>query len=109
MTHLWRWRALEETEHKVVAYDVLTLVNSEARLCRRTMVRGTFFFAFNTIRGLVHMLKRNGLLWSFKVWHDGIKRLRGKDGVLHSLVGAYLNFYKRDFHPWWHNSLHPIE
>lgn len=45
------------------------------------------------------MLKRDGLLWNFKVWRDGIKWLWGKDGVFRSLVGVYLDFYKKDFHP----------
>lgn len=39
MARLWRWHALEETEHKAVAYDVFMLVNGKARLRRRAMVR----------------------------------------------------------------------
>ncbi len=109
MARLWRWHALEETEHKAVAYDVFMLVNGKARLRRRAMVQGTFFFALDTTKGLVHMLKRDGLLWNFKVWRDGIKWLWGKDGVFRSLVGVYLDFYKKDFHPWQHNNLHLIE
>lgn len=109
MARLWRWHALEETEHKAVAYDVFMLVNGKARLRRRAMVQGTFFFALDTTKGLVHMLKRDGLLWNFKVWRDGIKWLWGKDGVFRSLVGVYLDFYKKDFHPWQHNNQHLIE
>ncbi|MGV8546443.1 metal-dependent hydrolase, partial [Pseudomonas aeruginosa] len=35
--------------------------------------------------------------------------LWGKAGVFRSLVGVYLGFYKKHFHPWQHNLRHLIE
>ena len=55
------------------------------------------------------MLKRDGLLWNWRVWRDGLVWLWGKNGIFRHLVGAYADFYKTGFHPWQHNNLHLVE
>ncbi|MCP1642276.1 putative metal-dependent hydrolase [Pseudomonas citronellolis] len=105
MQRLWRWHALEETEHKAVAFDVYNQVCGSRRLLRRAMVMATFFFVLDTFRGLVHMLKRDGLLWNWRVWRDGLKWSWGKDGVFRPLLREYRDFFSKDFHPWQHNNL----
>lgn len=105
LIRLWRWHALEETEHKAVAFDVFNQVCGNRKLLRRAMLMGTFFFVLDTSRGLVHMLKRDGLLWSWRVWRDGIRWMWGKEGVFRPLIGTYLDFFKAGFHPWQHDNL----
>lgn len=109
MAKLWRWHALEETEHKAVAFDVFQQVSGNKWLLRRAMLQSTFFFTFDTSKGLIHMLKRDGLLWNWRVWRDGLVWLWGKNGIFRQLVGAYADFYKAGFHPWQHNNLHLVE
>ena len=109
MARLWRWHALEETEHKAVAFDVYNQVCGSRKLLRRAMLMGTFFFVLDTTRGLAHMLERDGLLWNWRVWRDGLKWAWGKDGVFRPLVRTYLDFFKADFHPWQHNNLDLLE
>ncbi|HWV08841.1 MAG TPA: metal-dependent hydrolase [Pseudomonas sp.] len=104
MARLWRWHALEETEHKAVAFDVYNQVCGSRRLLRRAMVMGTFFFVLDTTRGLVHMLKRDGLLWNWRVWRDGLRWTWGKDGVFRPLLATYRDFLRHDFHPWQHDN-----
>lgn len=105
MVRLWRWHALEETEHKAVAFDVYNQVCGNRKLLRRAMLMGTLFFVLDTTRGLAHMLKRDGLLWNWRVWRDGIQWMWGKHGVFRPLLSTYRDFFKRDFHPWQHNNL----
>ncbi|MGE8496081.1 MAG: metal-dependent hydrolase [Pseudomonas sp.] len=105
MARLWRWHALEETEHKAVAFDVYNQVCGSRRLLRRAMLMGTFFFILDTTRGLVHMLKRDGLLWNWRVWRDGLRWSWGKDGVFRPLLKTYRDFFRQDFHPWQHDNL----
>lgn len=105
MQRLWRWHALEETEHKAVAFDVYNQVCGSRKLLRRAMVMATFFFVLDTFRGLTHMLRKDGLLWNWRVWRDGLKWSWGKNGVFRPLVREYLDFFKSDFHPWQHNNL----
>lgn len=105
MARLWRWHALEETEHKAVAFDVYNLVCGNDKLLRRAMVMSTFFFVLDTTRGLAHMLKVDGLLWNWRVWRDGLRWMWGKDGVFRPLLSTYRDFFKSGFHPWQHDNL----
>ncbi len=105
MARLWRWHALEETEHKAVAFDVYNQVCGSHRLLRRAMMMGTFFFVLDTTRGLAHMLKRDGLLWNWRVWRDGLNWMWGRNGIFRPLVRTYLDFFKKGFHPWQHDNL----
>lgn len=105
MARLWRWHALEETEHKAVAFDVYNQVCGSRKLLRRAMRMGTFFFVLDTTRGLIHMLKQDGLLWNWRVWRDGLQWMWGKHGVFRPLLRTYRDFFKPDFHPWQHDNL----
>lgn len=105
MARLWRWHALEETEHKAVAFDVYQQVCGSRWLLRRSMIQSTIFFTWDTTKGLVVMLKRDGLLWNWRVWRDGLRWLWGKEGIYRQLIPVYLDFYRRDFHPWQHDNL----
>lgn len=105
MARLWRWHALEETEHKAVAFDVYNQVCGNRKLLRRAMRMGTWFFLLDTTRGLAHMLKQDGLLWNWRVWRDGLQWMWGKQGVFRPLLRTYRDFFKPDFHPWQHNNL----
>lgn len=105
MARLWRWHALEETEHKAVAFDVYNQVCGSRKLLRRAMLMGTLFFFLDSTRGMLHMLKRDGLLWNWRLWRDGLQWTWGKQGIFRPLIGAYLDFFKAGFHPWQHNNL----
>ncbi|AYC31772.1 metal-dependent hydrolase [Pseudomonas cavernae] len=109
VARLWRWHALEESEHKAVAFDVYQAVCADPWLRRRAMLQSTFFFTVDTLKGLIHMLKRDGLLWNWRVWRDGLNWLWGKHGIYRELVGVYLDFYRGDFHPWQHDNLQLVE
>ena len=108
MARLWRWHALEETEHKAVAFDVYQAVCASKWLRRRAMIQSTLFFTLDTFKGLVHMLKRDGLLWNWRLWRDGLIWLWGKDGIYRKLIRGYLDFYQADFHPWQHDNLYLV-
>ena len=41
MAKLWRWHALEETEHKAVAFDVFQQVSGNKWLLRRAMLQSS--------------------------------------------------------------------
>lgn len=104
LARLWRWHALEETEHKAVAFDVYNQVCGSRKLLRRAMIMCTFFFMLDTHRGLIHMLKRDGLLWNWRVWRDGLSWMWGKNGMFRQLIPAYMDFFKKGFHPWIHDN-----
>ena len=109
MARLWRWHALEETEHKAVAFDVYQQVCGNRRLLRRAMRLATLFFVLDTTRGLVHMLRRDGLLWNWRVWRDGVQWMWGRNGVFRPLLRTYRDFFHSGFHPWQHDNLELLQ
>ena len=109
MARLWRWHALEETEHKAVAFDIYMQVCGDRKMLRKAMRRSTFFFMLDTAKGMVHMLKRDGQLWNWRLWRDGIGWLWGKEGVFRPLISVYMDFYRDGFHPWQHDNMHLVQ
>lgn len=101
---LWHWHALEETEHKAVAFDLYRLIGGGETRRRVLMAEITLFFIYDVTKNLLHMLKRDGLLWNWATWKEGWQFLWGRDGVLKPLIRPYLDYYRRGFHPWDHDN-----
>jgi predicted metal-dependent hydrolase len=100
MAELWLWHAIEETEHKAVAFDVYQAVDGSYP--RRVVV-----MALVTFRFLTHVAWMKGHLMKTDPNSGGIgSRLRGmwtmwgNPGWFRRLVPAYADYFRRDFHPW---------
>ena len=110
MRELWDWHAAEEMEHKAVAFDVFIAVGGTEKMRRRALREATLFLAWDILVGIVHMLRRDGKLWSFKVWREGMSFLFNKDaGILRRLWPAYKSWYREGFHPWQRDTQHLLE
>ncbi len=99
MATLWRWHALEEAEHKAVAFEVLERV-APGRL-RRVCVQlsntvGLFMEIFDRT---VYMLWKDGLLFRRETWRGSGRFLFGREGLLRGVGSDYRAWYRRDFHP----------
>lgn len=104
MQSLWRWHALEETEHKAVAFDVYMQVCGDRKILRRAMRQATFFFLKDVTRGMWHMLRKDGKLSDLPMMWRGMRWLWGRNGFFRKLVGVYRDYYQSDFHPWQHDN-----
>ncbi|HDZ55471.1 MAG TPA: metal-dependent hydrolase [Pseudomonas xinjiangensis] len=109
MQKLWRWHALEETEHKAVAFDVYMKVCGDRQILRRAMRQATFFFLKDVTQGMWHMLRRDGKLGDVKMMVRGMRWLWGRNGFFTRLVGVYRDYYRTDFHPWQHDNMALLE
>lgn len=103
MKALWHWHALEETEHKSVAFDVFVAVGGSPWRRRLSMALVTLEFTRHVIRNM-RLLLRDYEGSRLKLWIGGLKFLFGKKGALRGLMRPYLDFYKKDFHPWDHDN-----
>ena len=99
MAPLWRWHALEESEHKAVAFDVLAQVAPSHALRVVAMLIDTFFLSFETLLRTSYMLWKDGLLFDRRSWSQGRRFLFGEAGLLRGTGAAYRAWYRRDFHP----------
>ncbi|KGM38940.1 hypothetical protein JY96_00030 [Aquabacterium sp. NJ1] len=100
---MYAWHAIEEVEHKAVAFDVLTQV-AKAGYFRRSMamLAITFGFPLTVARIMNHMFKVDGFsLWQrTKLWARGLWWFYKPGGLFIPTIGYYLAYYKPGFHPW---------
>lgn len=95
----WAWHAVEEVEHRAVAFDVYKAMVNDERLRVRTMTQAMLFFiAVNTVRTLI-LMRVSGNLFNLKAWGKGLNLLWGRPGVLRKIVPTYFAYYRKDFHP----------
>jgi predicted metal-dependent hydrolase len=100
---MYAWHAIEEVEHKAVAFDVLTKVAKAGYLQRNlSMLMVTFGFPFTVARILDHMLQVDGFnVWQrAKLWAKGLWWFYKPGGLFIPTIGYYLAYYKPGFHPW---------
>lgn len=101
---LWLWHAVEENEHKAVAFDVFEQMGGSYALRVRVMVLTTYFFMAHQMWFHARLLKADGKLWDLKMWAKGLNTLWGRPGWFRKLIPGYLDYYRRDFHPWQHDT-----
>ncbi|MFY9178725.1 MAG: metal-dependent hydrolase [Venatoribacter sp.] len=106
---LWMWHALEENEHKIVAYDVYNLVGGGYFTRVLTMLLVTVFFFAVVGIGHVRMLWADGKLFDFKGNLKGLWYLWSPKGLFPKLLPQYLDFFRPGFHPNDHDTVQLLE
>ena len=100
---MYAWHAIEEIEHKSVAYDVLTRV-AGASYARRVvpMALLTAGFSAEVARIMDGMLRVDGfgVAARARMWVRGLWWMWGPGGLFPPTLGYYFRYYRRDFHPW---------
>lgn len=110
---LWHWHALEETEHKAVAYDVWETTQGTGPLAyaQRSfgLVLATTIFWAEIIPAWLRFLKHEGRLTDLKGWRAFYRLGFGEIGFLRKMVRPWLAYFRPDFHPWDHDNRHFLE
>lgn len=103
---MYAWHAVEEIEHKAVAFDVFQKV---ARGGYFTRIAGLLFvsitFPLHTFLIMRHMFKVDGLKQRWKLWAKGLWWLYGPRGLFPPMLGSWLAYFKPGFHPNRHGDL----
>lgn len=97
---LLTWHAVEEIEHKAVAFDVFEAVSGDRDLLRRVGALTTLVFLVNQVRHAARTLKALEHRPSLGEWVGAAKFFFGPDGLITKVAGPYREFFRRDFHPW---------
>jgi hypothetical protein len=97
--NLWVWHALEESEHRAVAFDVYQAVDGDYRRRVGMMALATFGFMVFIGRSHFVMMKERGLLGDVRGLARAFDYFWGRGGRFRRLIPAYLEYYRRDFHP----------
>jgi uncharacterized protein len=105
MHRLWLWHAVEEVEHKAVAFDVWMHVTRDWSGLRRWLVRSAMMvgvsvsFFINRTRGQVELMRQDGIGWRTAL--PGLLRSGfRKGGIGRNVLRAWARFLTPGFHPW---------
>ncbi len=105
---LWRWHALEETEHKAVAFDTWKAVmgrglTSYALRCGGLVLATVVFWSF-VMPVFVQVLRTEGKLSDVEGWRQWLRYNFGAIGILRIQLRSYVEYFRPGFHPWDHDN-----
>ena len=100
---MWAWHAIEEMEHKAVAFDVMQKV-AKVWYPRRVMalLQTTLSFNINVLAFANAMLRQDGFTrWQrVKLFAKGLAWVYGPGGMFMGTWRSYVRYFKPGFHPW---------
>ena len=103
MRAMYDWHAMEEIEHKAVAFDVMQNI-AKVGYFRRTLAMALVTIAFNIHALLItrYMLKVDGFSrWQrARMFAKGLAWIFGPGGLYLPIFKHYIQYYKPGFHPW---------
>ncbi len=99
---MWTWHALEECEHKAVAYDVFraTMKGPFVEFRRMAVMFLTTLTFFKFIgKHVLALMTAQGLAKSPVSWAKLLWYVFGAPGIMRRIAGPYLKYYNPKFHP----------
>lgn len=101
MAKIWAWHAVEESEHKAVAFDVYKAIGGSEFNRITQYLQVSFMFPFFTSMHVLRLMKEAGELGNLKAWAEGLNYFFGTaPGVFRKLLPEYLAYFSPNFHPW---------
>lgn len=105
LRELWLWHAVEEVEHKGVAYDVWQYATKDWNPVRSYLWRSSFMmlitlsFFINRTLGQIELLRQDGIGFGTalrRIMRQGF----GKGGIGRNVLRPWAAFFRPSFHPW---------
>lgn len=105
---MWRWHALEEIEHKGVAYDTWLHATRDWSRWQRWKVKAlvmmltTWYFSVNRAKGMLDLLEQDGITG----WRAGARLFWyafGRPGMARKIILPWSSYFLPGFHPWNHD------
>ena len=98
---LFEWHALEETEHKAVAFDTYKATGGSQLMLRIMMLLATAFFIGAATFNFLTLARHDGSLKRGSTWRSARRFLFSREqGYLVKPWKDWLAFFKPGFHPW---------
>lgn len=102
---LWLWHALEENEHKTVAFDVYQQEVGSYLLRSVVMLATTAIFFGMVLWFWCRLLASDGIFFQFRQHIAALKYMfNGRQGKISRLLPQYLDFFKPGFDPRQHDT-----
>lgn len=110
---IWKWHAMEETEHKAVCFDAYeaTVGKGVNAYLQRTsafvIANAVFWSVFVPFYAV--MLQRSGDLTDVRGLLKLTNVLLGRPGIMRKMLPDWMDFFRPGFHPWMHDNRHFLE
>lgn len=98
MRKMWLWHAIEENEHKAVAFDAYQQLGGGYLLRAFYMAVATVGLLIMASHNIALLLKADGKLVDYR-WGKWMWWLFGPRGFFSELVVQYMDYFRPDFHP----------
>lgn len=99
MKKLWVWHALEEVEHKSVAFDLYKNVADKYWERVGTHIMSTTLLAAVTLGATADLVIQDKKQLKFSDVISAYKFFWGSDGAFSSLIPKWMSYFRPDFHP----------
>ncbi|MBL7250335.1 metal-dependent hydrolase [Alloalcanivorax sp. C16-2] len=106
---LWVWHAIEETEHKAVAFDLYQDVSGDYWRRQRAFFYGTAYLAVFSTYFTWRFLKEDGVHRRPLTLAKGLWKMFGYRGVVSQAIPAWFQYLRPGFHPWQDDNSHLLE
>lgn len=103
------WHAVEEIEHKAVAFDVYKECEGSEKTLHGAMRIGTVMFVARLSAYMVALLWWTRTVPSLKDIRGFYSFMFGKKGLISGIRKPYMEFFRPGFHPWDRDDSHLIE
>jgi predicted metal-dependent hydrolase len=103
------WHAVEEIEHKSVAFDTFMSTEGDQKYLRWCQVYATLFFFHRIGWYTIKLLWWQRKMPSWKEFKGFWRFMTGKKGMFTGVTKNYLDWFKKGFHPWDHDNMDLIE
>lgn len=99
MRRLFTWHAIEESEHKAVAFDVYQAVGGNYPLRAGAMVGAMILLPAALAYIELKLLRHDRQLLNLKGWAQGLWYLFGPTGFFTPTIPVLFDYFRPDFHP----------
>jgi len=103
---LWIWHALEETEHKAVAFDVYKAVGGGYLRRIFIMLIVSHQFAMWISIFTLMFIWDSGEFFKLKTWTQLFRFFLTTPGLLRKIARPWADYFRPNFHPWDHENSH---
>ncbi len=100
---LWTWHAMEELDHKAVAFDVYRAAGGTYPMRVGALIGATAFIIAQVSSMQLRMLAQDRKLTDVSGLARGVWDFWGPRGHFARLMPAYVRYFKPGFHPWQHD------
>ena len=110
---IWKWHAIEETEHKAVCFDAYEQVlgkgvNAYVQRTAAFVIANALFWSL-FLPFYAAMLSRSGGVTKIGGWLKLGNILLGKPGIMRRMLPDWADFFRPGFHPWMHDNRQFLE